>query len=96
MRNAPDTFQRLINYIIRDVTNYEAYINDVIIYSDRWEDHVKQIRTLLECLKAVNLTINLSKSEFWHARVVFLGHIVSQGLVKSTAAKVEASSQTKQ
>ena len=90
MRNAPATFQRLINHIIRDVPNFEAYIDDVIIYSNSWEDHVKQIRKFFECLQAANLTINLSKSEFGHARVVFLGHVVGQGLVEPIAAKVEA------
>ena len=69
IQNAPATFHRLISHIIHDVPDCEAYINDVIIYSDCWEDHVKQIHTFFECLKAANLTINLSKSEFGHARV---------------------------
>jgi len=51
MRNAPATFQRLINHIICDEPNCEAYIDDVIIYSDSWDDHVKQIRTSLNVLE---------------------------------------------
>jgi len=62
MQNAPATFQRLINHIIRDVPGCEAYIDDVIIYSDCWEDHVKQIHAFFEYLNAANLTINLCKS----------------------------------
>ena len=86
MQNAPATFQRLINHIIRDVPGCEAYIDDVIIYSDRWEDHVKQIHAFFECLKAANLTINLCKSEFGHACVTFLGHVVGQGVVEPIIA----------
>ena len=67
MRNAPATFQRLINHTIRGIPDCETYIDDVIIYSDCWESHVKQIHAFFECLRTANLTINLSKSEFGHA-----------------------------
>ena len=91
MWNAPATFQRLINHIICDIPDCEAYIDDVIINSDCWKNHVKQNRAFFECLRTANLTINLSKSEFGHApQVVFLGHIVGQGLVEPTATNVEA------
>ena len=90
MRNAPAMLQRLINHIIHDVPGCEAYIDNVIIYSDSWEDHVKQIPASFECLKAANLTINLCKSEFGHACVTFLGHVVGQDLVEPIIAKVEA------
>ena len=47
MRNAPATFQRFINQVTAEIEGCEAYIDDVIIYSDNWSDHVKQIRTFL-------------------------------------------------
>jgi len=48
------------------------------------------LRTFFECLRAANLTFNLSKSEFGHSRVVFLRYVVGHGLVKPTATKVKA------
>ena len=39
MRNAPTTFQRFVNQVAAEVEGCDAYINDVIIYSDssdRW------------------------------------------------------------
>lgn len=40
--------------------------------------------------KQVNLTVNLTKSEFGHAHITFLEHIVDQGQVSLVIAKVEA------
>ena len=93
MRNAPAMFQRLINQVTTEVSGCEAYIDDVIIYSDNWSNHVEQINVFFGKLKEVNLTINLAKCEFGCAQVSFLGHIVGQEEVKPIAAKVEAISQ---
>jgi len=76
MRNVPATFQRLINGVIADVPGCEAYIDDVIIYSDTWSAHLNQISKFFAKLKAANLTVSLSKSEFGHAQIQFLGHVV--------------------
>ena len=93
MRNAPATFQRFINQVTAEVEGCEAYIDDVIIYSDNWSDHVKQLRTFFDKLKEAKLTVNLAKSEFDCAQVSYLGHIVGQGEVKPIDAKVKAISQ---
>ena len=90
MRNAPATFQRFINQVTAEVEGCEAYIDDVIIYSDNWSDHVKQLRTFFDKLKEAKLTVNLAKSEFGCAQVSYLGHIVGQGEVKPIDAKVKA------
>ena len=36
MTNAPSTFQRLINYIIRDLEGVYAYLDDIVIVGDTW------------------------------------------------------------
>ncbi|KAK4329513.1 hypothetical protein Pmani_000144 [Petrolisthes manimaculis] len=55
-----------------------------------WEDHLLQLRALLYNRAEAQLTVNLAKSEFCHAKVVFLGHVVGQGDVSPVSAKVEA------
>ena len=85
MRNTLATFQRLINNVIADVPGCEAYIDNVIVYSDTWNSHLSQIRKFFD-----NLTVHLSKSAFGHAQVQFLGHVVGGGKVKSITAKVDA------
>ena len=93
IRNAPATFQRFINQVTAEIEGCEAYIDDVIIYSDNWSDHVKQIRTFFDKLKEAKLTINLAKCEFGCAQVSYLGHVVGQGEVKPIDAKVKAISE---
>ena len=90
MQNAPATFQWLINGVIADVLGCKAYIDDVIIYSDSWSAHLNQIRKFFDNLRAANLTVNLSKSEFYHAQIQFLGHVVGGREVKPIIAKMEA------
>ena len=44
MKNASATFQRMINTMISGLQGCDAYIDDVIVYSDAWDVHVKQLK----------------------------------------------------
>ena len=44
MKNAPATFQIMVNKLVRDIDGCEGYIDDVVIYSDNWSDHIRQIK----------------------------------------------------
>ena len=93
MKNSPATFQRLVNNVICGLDGCDAYIDDVIIYSDSWSDHLQRIRKFFDRLSTAKLTVNLAKTEFCHATVTFLGHLVGQGQVKPLEAKVNAISE---
>ena len=93
MKNSPATFQRLINKVIAGLHGCEAYIDDIIIYSDTWEQHLQIIRKFFERLTEAKLTINLAKSEFGQAQLTYLGHVVGQGKVKPVDAKISAISE---
>ena len=82
MKNSPATFQRLINMTINGSENCDAYFDDVIIYNDTWEEHLKTICTFFSRLSDAYLTINLNNTEFCKAHVQYLGHIVGQNQVK--------------
>jgi len=90
MKNVPATFQRMINGVISGLDGCDAYIDDVVVHNNTWEQHVTQLKSFLRRVKEANLTVNLVKSKFCQARVVFLGHVVGQGEVKPVAAKVQA------
>ena len=87
-KNSPTTFQRLINKVIFG-HGVGAYINDVIIYSDTWEEHLRLIQSFFDRLSEFQLTVNLNKTEFCHGTLTFLGHVVGQGQVKSIFVKVQ-------
>ena len=82
-------FSELINSLISDLYGFKAYIDDAIIFSDEWKQHLETIRAFFDRLSKAKLTINLAKSEFCHANLTFLEHTVGQGQVKPVEAKVE-------
>ena len=90
MNNSPATFQRLICIIIHGLENCVAYIDDVIIYNDTWEEHLRITQRFFNRLSDANLTINLNETEFCKAHVQYLGHIVGPNQVKPVDVKVKA------
>ena len=44
MKNSPATFQRLVNKVISGLDGCDAYIDDVIIHNNTFEDHLQSIR----------------------------------------------------
>ena len=76
MKNSPATLQQMINQLIERIEGCEANIDDVVVYSDTWKDHLSCLRNLLAEFADANLTVDLVKSEFGHAEVTFMGHIV--------------------
>ena len=90
LKNIPATFQRMINQLLGRIEGCEAYIDDVVVYSDCWEDHLVCLHRVLTKFSEVNLTVNLAKSEFGHAEVTFLGHVVGNGWVKPRGAKMQS------
>ena len=50
MKNAPATFQRLMNSVIEGVPGCVVYLDDVVLYGDDWQCHVGQMRSLFRAL----------------------------------------------
>lgn len=90
LRNAPATFQRLMNSVISGLDGCAVYLDDVVVYSQTWEEHLRQLRALFTRLETAKLTVNLAKCEFARATVVYLGNVVGQGKVCPVRAKVQA------
>lgn len=86
LRNAPATFQRLINKVTVGLEGCAVYLDDIVVYSDTWDQHIARIHALLEA----KLTVNLAKCEFARATVTYLGKVVGMGKVRPVGAKVIA------
>lgn len=72
------------------MTGCEADLDDAVLRSSVWSEHLDQMRELFRHLSAANLTINLAKCEFSKATVTYLGKVVGRGHVWPVEAKVEA------
>ena len=74
MKNAPATFQRMVNKLVRDIDGCVGYIDDVVIFSDNWSDHIRQIEHFFQIMREAKLTINLMKSEFGKGTEILRPH----------------------
>ena len=64
LRNAPATFQRLMRNVLVGVESCEAYLDDVVAYSNTWSDHLNTLSLIFSRLREASLTLNLAKCEF--------------------------------
>ena len=71
-------------------SNVAAYVDDIIVFSNSWEDHRNHIQTVLNQLKEAGLTLKLHKCHFAMAKCIYLGHVVGNGVVRTEMTKVEA------
>ena len=94
LANAPSTFQKYINWTLRDYLDvfYSAYVDDILIYSSgSQEEHREHVRKVLVRLREAGLQVDIDKCEFKVKSVKYLGFIikVEQG-VRMDPAKVSA------
>ena len=89
LSTAPTAFQALMNEVVRQIPGTTVYIDDILVYSDIWEDHVDRLGKLFSALSEAGLVINLRKSDFGHAQVTYLGFRVGQGLLAPLDSKIQ-------
>ncbi|KZV34979.1 peroxidase 64 [Dorcoceras hygrometricum] len=91
LKNAPATFQALMNDILRPHLRKFAlvFFDDILIYSRTVEEHAKHLRLILEILKDNQLYINKKKCGFGLTEIEYLGHVVSGAGVAVDRKKVE-------
>ena len=74
--NAPATFQRAMDIILSEVRweSVLVYLDDVIIFSRSFEEHVKHLDLVLQKLSEAGATLKFSKCKFFRQAVDYLGH----------------------
>ncbi|MBW0548292.1 hypothetical protein O181_088007 [Austropuccinia psidii MF-1] len=80
IKNAPAKFQRMMDTIFQEEILegwMVVYIDDIIIYSETWEDHVQYIDRVLSKCTPINLKISLKKCNFGQLELLAVGHKVS-------------------
>ena len=91
LNGAPATFQRLMNEVVRDMEKFaHAYLDDLVVFSDSWTEHLDHLETILEKLREFGLTAKMAKCQWAMAECTYLGHVVGGGYVKPEINKLEA------
>ena len=88
---APATFQRLMDRVLRPHAEYAAaYLDDVIIHSDTWPQHLRRVAAVLESLRRAGLTANPRKCVIGRREVRYLGYHLGGGTVRPQLDKTDA------
>jgi cleavage and polyadenylation specificity factor subunit 1 len=90
LRNAAQTFQRLMDQCFQDLNFLFTYLDDHLIFSASVEEHLLHLRTVFERLEQYGFVINPEKCEFLKTEITFLGHRLTAGGMEPVQSHVEA------
>jgi len=92
LTNAPATFQREMNRILMPLIGkcLFVYIDDILVYSPMFEQHIMDLRNLFLLLRQAHLFVNIDKCKFCSKSVEVLRHILSSEGLKPVPDKIQA------
>lgn len=84
LKNSPGVFQRILSNKIRrnsldDFSIY--YIDDILIFSKSWKEHVHHIKKFIEALDKEGFKLKFSKCTTGARSVEYSGHHISENNV---------------
>ena len=77
--NSSQVFTRMMRSLFNPVKCVVNYIDDLLIFTDTWSEHVEKLRQVFNILKDANLTARPSKCFLGFRNLEFLGHQVGSG-----------------
>ena len=92
LQNATATFQQFMDNIFMNMKCVFIYLDDILIYSEDKEQHLKDLKEVLQILSDHNLKISIGKCSFMQNTLEFLGYNMNSEGVKPTTKKISASS----
>ena len=79
LMNSGATFTRMMRRLLEGVRNVEHYIDDCLVHTESWEQHMETLREFLGRVRRAKLTVRPSKCEMGFENMEFVGHEVKKG-----------------
>ncbi|GBL98487.1 Retrovirus-related Pol polyprotein from transposon 297 [Araneus ventricosus] len=90
--NAPATFERLMETVLRGLSSEACvvYLDDIIIVGRTFEEHLNNLHKVFQRLQKANLKLSPKKCMVFQKEVTYLGHVISAEGVKTHQGKIRA------
>lgn len=92
LKNAGATYQRAMNYIFHKLIGktVEIYIDDVVVKSGDYDEHLADLKEALECTRKYSLKMNPNKCAFGVSAGEFLGFMVHEKGIEIGKKSIDA------
>lgn len=88
--NAPELFQRVMEFILTDLPGVMVYMDDVIVFGRSMLDHNENLRQVLKRFDEKGIRLNVEKCELRKTALKFLGHDLSTEGIAPEQGKIES------
>ena len=89
--NSPSSFQRALSSALHGL-NFRiclCYIDDVLVFSNNFQQHLTDLRSVLDRLRSANFRLKPTKCSFARSSVVYLGHVLSKDGLSPNPANIQ-------
>lgn len=91
LQGAPSTFQRMMDQLLRGTKGYAAaHLDDIVIYSQSWEEHLLHLKDVVGGIKGAGLTLRPDKCFLDKRETQYLGFILGNEVIRPQVSKIEA------
>lgn len=90
--NAPATFSRMMTMVLGGLlfNTCLVYIDDLIVFSKTFDEHLLKIEKVLTRLTQAGLTLKPSKCEWLKTKILYLGHVITAEGQEPDPSKIES------
>lgn len=92
LKNAPATFQRIMNVVLTGLKERGVcvYIDDIVVFTNDYDSHLDLLQEVFIRFKNAGLFINIKKSRFLRPSIVYLGYKIGGGKMSIDESRREA------
>lgn len=91
LKTSPSSFSRLMTVAMSglNLTKCLIYLDDIIVFGKTFDEHNKNLISVFQRLREVNLKLNPAKCNFLKQELIYLGHFISKEGVLPDPQKIE-------
>ena len=88
--SAPAIWQRMIDQILQNIPSAQLILDDIVITGKTYQEHLENLRQVLERLRDYNIRAEITKCEFFKESITYCGHRIDKHGLHKMADKINA------